>query len=476
MEIDRIEKEKELQTMDLNDEYRSLFRHNFEQGLLLECSIPIMLHYTLGTFNLDWEPVQNLLLAYAIILLSYTRVQTILPAKYIWPSLVFAISFQETQSLEPFKWQRVIHFVTFAVNMEFIPRTFKNQFTLSEAFIFSSVSTYYFYFFVDSVIRKDNLAYIQGCNISNIFAFFPWAVLNLFLVIGFVYYQLTQQPISKYTAFQILMVAIAVGLLIIYPYNNIVTIKSFIVEVFQGDMPLLGYMAILLVAFFLLIDMYKVQLPNYMQRKLFHLMALLLFMPGIIGSKYSRPRLMMLAFNCVSVFLILLEAARWAGYLPEKVTVWFKEFSDGRERLQDTLITTHIYLLMGCALPFTDTYILLSGGIFPTEWVQWSTAGVVFLGIGDTTAAVFGKMYGTSLWRSISKKTMQGSSFCVWSIAITYYLLNMVIEPDLNHLFLCVIFAAAPAAALEGFTLQYDNLSCAMFFFVAMVFFHANFM
>lgn len=399
-----------------------------------------------------------------------------LPCFVVWPGVVCILLYQEYVSPDPIKWARVIHFATFALNMELVPRIFKKQFTVSELFVYSSISAYYTYFFADSVIRKHSLAYIPGCNISNILAFYPWAVLNLALVLGFVCYSIKRQPLSPVQSYVVLLAAIAGALAMISPYNDPNTITNYIFEVLGGEMPLLGYMALMLASFFPLIDMFKGDLPNYIQRKSFHFLALLLFMPGIIMSKYSRPRLLMLAFNCVTVFLTLLEAARYAGFLPASVSTWFKEFSDGRERLQGTLIMTHIYLLMGCALPFSASYIVLSGGVFPSEWVQWSTSGVMFLGIGDSAAAILGKRYGFTQWRSISKKTMQGSSFCVWALGGSYYLLNNAIDPYLNYLFLCVVFAAIPTAILEGYTLQYDNLVCSMFFMVAMVFFHTNFM
>jgi len=162
---------------------------------------------------------------------------------------------------------------------------------------------------------------------------------------------------------------------------------------------------------------------------------------------------MVLAFNVVTVAMVMGEAVRFKGEGEGRVTRWVKGFSEGRERREGTVVATHIWLLMGCAFPFTASYILMGGGVMTTEWVSWSCAGIVFLGIGDTAAAVFGKQYGINRWREISNKTKEGSSFCILGVGVIYYFLNIIIDNKINNLFLCFIFAAIPSAVLEGCTL-----------------------
>jgi len=131
-----------------------------------------------------------------------------------------------------------------------------------------------------------------------------------------------------------------------------------------------------------------------------------MFLPPIIFTKFEKPRMLIFAFNCVSVLLIYIELLRYNGnILPQEVSLWFKRNSTGRERMADTMICTHIYLLMGCALPVTSTFILLSGGIYTSEWTVYSLAGIVFIGIGDSVAAIMGKKYGKTKWRELSSKT-----------------------------------------------------------------------
>jgi hypothetical protein len=74
LESERNNKEKLPKPTDLNDTYFNLFRYNYEQGFFVECLVPILFHYILGTFNVDWAPTQNTLLVYLIILFGYTRI------------------------------------------------------------------------------------------------------------------------------------------------------------------------------------------------------------------------------------------------------------------------------------------------------------------------------------------------------------------------------------------------------------------
>ena len=52
------EKERNaLKCYDLSHKYFELFKPNFEQGIFMECFVPMFFHYVNGTFNLDWMPI-----------------------------------------------------------------------------------------------------------------------------------------------------------------------------------------------------------------------------------------------------------------------------------------------------------------------------------------------------------------------------------------------------------------------------------
>jgi hypothetical protein len=118
------------------------------------------------------------------------------------------------------KWQRLIHFLVLMLSMEVLPRAFKQQFSVAELFIFAVINAYYTYFFADSIIRKYNLKYIPGCNISNILCFFPWAVLNTTILLGFVYNKIVLRKLALAEAVGVLVVSIAISLVFITPYSN----------------------------------------------------------------------------------------------------------------------------------------------------------------------------------------------------------------------------------------------------------------
>jgi len=74
-------------------------------------------------------------------------------------------------------------------------------------------------------------------------------------------------------------------------------------------------------------------------------------------------------------------------------------------REEKLLILSHIYLLLGCSFSVNISFILLDGGFFNCEFGVFALSGVMFLGVGDAVAALFGSRYGTSLWGYYSGKT-----------------------------------------------------------------------
>jgi len=48
---------------------------------------------------------------------------------------------------------------------------------------------------------------------------------------------------------------------------------------------------------------------------------------------------------------------------------------------------------------------MLDGGFFNGEFSVFALSGVMFLGVGDAVAAIFGSRYGSALWSHFSGKT-----------------------------------------------------------------------
>ena len=452
---------RELRAWDLSDVHFVRFRINHEHGIFGEMLIPILFQYVFGTFDLQWYMIQNLLLVYSVIFMGYFRFQTTLGPSVFWlmASSMPILEYYREQNRET--TLRIIHFLVLSLNMEGISRFLPGQFSVSELFIFCSLNAFYTTFGLDGLLEIDKKRFIAGCNVSNIIVFGPWYVLNMtalcFVIIHRFFLKADGQNTvsTKKTLFTVcLIVGFILSFMMVHPFNRFEYVWDFLVEsVIKEGGAVLVYMLLVLVMGFMVIQEIADVTPNFMLRKSFHILAFCLFMPGIAYSSMARPRLMVFAFNCVTVFLILVEVLRFSGVLSQNVSKWFKEKSSGRERMADTLIATHIWLLMGCAFPLTASYTLFDGHILPAEWALWSCSGIVFLGIGDSAAAILGTRYGKTKWRALSGKTQEGSSFCVFSTCAAYYVLVQVIDPKANQLFLCFVFAAIPAAVVEGCTL-----------------------
>lgn len=65
---------------------------------------------------------------------------------------------------------------------------------------------------------------------------------------------------------------------------------------------------------------------NNIIRKSFHILAVILFFPGII----TNPPYMVFAFNCVTVLLLLLELSRYFNVI-EFLDPFLKKYCDQRE-------------------------------------------------------------------------------------------------------------------------------------------------
>ena len=130
-------------------------------------------------------------------------------------------------------------------------------------------------------------------------------------------------------------------------------------------------------------------------RKLFHILALVMFTPTLLKINQSRKhqQFMVFAFNSVSVWLIMIEQIR-QYFKPKTLHTFFTSFCDERELKQDSPIVTHLYLLIGCGLPITVSFIIFGGGFFNGEFATLSFSGLIFLGVGDVAAALYGRAYG----------------------------------------------------------------------------------
>lgn len=258
--------------------------------------------------------------------------------------------------------------------------------------------------------------------------------------------------------------------------------------------------------------------PAIVVRKLFHLLAVAMFMPAVL-LEYD---MMYLSFGVAVTILAVLEFARIVRLPPvgHRLHAYMARYADDRE--VGVAIRTHIYLLLGCALPVWfagpasgdtsgDAYSVggaaarnsdagapgwspllqawpwshngTPDGTGAATWPQANPrgllpfAGVLITGVGDAAAAVVGSMYGTQRW-SGTGKTYLGTFAAVVSVVAATALFDAayaaacvsadcvgpVVPRDAATL-AAVMAAIVAVCLLETFTAQVDNIVLPIYFY-----------
>eukprot|EP00808_Paulinella_micropora_P023331 g15416.t1 len=154
-------------------------------------------------------------------------------------------------------------------------------------------------------------------------------------------------------------------------------------------------------------------------RKYYHLASVFMFAPVAL----LDPVFLSVAFSGAMLIFVWIECLRIFRLPPfgPPIQRFYSRYLDDQDR--GALVLTHLYLLLGCALPvwmhcsIWQSQLLL-GIAFPSlQHSQGSSslawlpvlAGVLSLGVGDTAASFFGYFYGTWNWPH-SRKTIEGNS------------------------------------------------------------------
>ncbi|CAH1780759.1 unnamed protein product [Owenia fusiformis] len=210
-------------------------------------------------------------------------------------------------------------------------------------------------------------------------------------------------------------------------------------------------------------------------RKYFHILAIIVFTPGILVDS----KMLSVATSCVLVVVIVLECIRIIRVWPfgDAIHNAFQVFVD--EKDGGIVILTHIYLLIGCAVPLWLSQKLQS------EPPIALFSGIISIGIGDTTASIFGTKFGKTKWPN-SKKSVEGTVAAIvlqgifviillhsgWiSFGNTTQILGDTLMPLLPngalwiYRYLVVTIAIISTSLLEAFTSQIDNLVLPIFMY-----------
>ena len=191
-------------------------------------------------------------------------------------------------------------------------------------------------------------------------------------------------------------------------------------------------------------------LPNIIVRKFFHLIAILIFVPGIC----VEPNITKLASGVAMVGLIICEYLRIFKIYPfgEVLDRYLLPFVD--ERDSGKVILTHIYLLFGFAFPLW----LFPFNAQPSPCIFLPYSGVISLGVGDSFASIAGKTFG-KMKIAGSSKTYIGMLACVISQFIAFLMLIISTTGYISLQNVMLVFCAAfLTGVMECVTSQIDNL------------------
>ena len=188
-------------------------------------------------------------------------------------------------------------------------------------------------------------------------------------------------------------------------------------------------------------------------RKVFHLAAIIVFLPGFV---YSVP-LLRCAATCACIVFIMIESARVLQVFPfnDAFCAYLEIFRDKQD--QGCCIMTPIYLLVGFSLP-----LWLSPSNNPCSIKLYS--GLIALGVGDSFASLIGCSYGHRKWPG-SHRSVEGFVSYV-SSCIVVFLVFLVCCTEFELSYQMIVFVSSVSAAVESFTSHVDNLLLPIFMFI----------
>ncbi|KAJ3142624.1 hypothetical protein HK100_012476 [Physocladia obscura] len=152
------------------------------------------------------------------------------------------------------------------------------------------------------------------------------------------------------------------------------------------------------------------------------------------------PDLMHLSFSVALSVLIFIEYIRIFKVYPYGVALhtFMRTFFDQKD--SGVFILSHIYLLVGCALPIWITRATIQSTKLTT-----GTYGVIVLGIADSCASIVGVQYGKMRWQmggafpSGGKKTVEGTLAFMVSMVVSLLVIRAVLGDDGGVLKICCV-------------------------------------
>lgn len=219
-------------------------------------------------------------------------------------------------------------------------------------------------------------------------------------------------------------------------------------------------------------------LPRTVVRKGYHLVALLLFAPA----QLLQPETMRLSYAIAMALFVTLELFRAARIGPISAILRRGMAKVVDERDTGVLVLTHIYLLLGCALP---SWLIQGGPLKSGLRPLLPFAGILVVGVGDTAAAIVGTYWGKTRWSRVKPggseavpggRTVEGTVAGVVATFLACIGVLFLASPGdkvlgvlLSPAGLALLGACGAMCLLEAFTDQIDNLVLPIWFFSLLV-------
>jgi dolichol kinase len=188
---------------------------------------------------------------------------------------------------------------------------------------------------------------------------------------------------------------------------------------------------------------------GFSHRKLFHALIVVIFSHAVLLSPATMwmPALKLASMAAFCVLFLVELARSFSGdnALAQTLNSWYGRWIDERDGA--LIATTHIQLLLGCAVP-----VLISQGSVPV-----AVCGLVSIGVGDSMAAVVGSNFGRTRWSQTNRRTIEGSAAMALSMTVAFAML----APELS--WLSSLRVSVCVALMEAVTHTRDNLLLPIF-------------
>lgn len=165
----------------------------------------------------------------------------------------------------------------------------------------------------------------------------------------------------------------------------------------------MGYLLIVfgVSALYLCLIKMPTKFQSHLARKFYHLMAMVMFIP-ILHKDSVFLKFALVVAACIFAYIEAIRLLCPKTVVGKILSTLLERFRNDAD--QGNAILSHLWLLLGCALPI----LITENQRTPVAWTK-SVSGIMSLGMFDSVAALTGIYFGGPTWPGSSKKTLIGS-------------------------------------------------------------------